>query len=61
MERKDSKIKKHMTSEAALILESLATIALLYYWLGFELTVIATLGVMMGHIAKLSWKTKSDN
>lgn len=56
MERKESKLKKRMTSEAALILESLFAIGLLYWWLGFEVTVIGTLAVMMGHIVKLSWK-----
>lgn len=53
---KESNFKKRMTSETALILESLIAIMLLYWWLGFELTVLSTLGVMMGHIVKLSWK-----
>jgi hypothetical protein len=56
MESKESKLKKWRTSEAALTLEALVVIFLLYWWVGFELTVLSTLAVMMGHIAKLSWK-----
>ncbi len=56
MERKESKIKERMTSLNALIIESIIAIMLLYWWIGFERTVLVTLAVMMGYIAKLSLK-----
>ena len=50
------RIKKAMTTESALILEALLAIVLLYYFGGFEKTVLATLGVIAGHVVKMSWK-----
>jgi len=50
------RIRKAMTTENALILESLLAVLLLYYFLGFELTVLATLGVIAGHVFKMSRK-----
>jgi len=56
MERRQGRIREWATSERGLILEALAAIYLLYWLLGFEVTVLSTLSVMSGHLFKLSWK-----
>jgi hypothetical protein len=46
---------KLITSERALILEALVTVFLMYWLFGFEVSVLATLGVIAGHVVKMSW------
>jgi hypothetical protein len=46
--------KDFMTSEGALMLEAAMVIFLMYFFIGFELTVLSVLAVLTGHIFKMS-------
>ena len=50
-------LREAATTEQALMLEALAAMFLLYWWLGFEITMLSTLAVIAGKVFKLSWKT----
>jgi hypothetical protein len=33
-----------------------SAVMLLYYWIGFEITVLSTLAVTTAHVLKVSWR-----
>lgn len=47
-------------NEKALIIEALIAIGLLYYFVGFELTVLSSLAVITGHVFKISYHHAPD-
>jgi len=49
-------MKKFLTTEKGLLIESLIAVHLLNYVIGFEMTVLTALAFMTGHIVKMSWK-----
>ncbi len=49
----NNKLKKSLTSEKALIIEAAITCYVLYWLLGFEITVIAALSIIIGYVVKL--------
>ena len=57
MELGVKRLREVVTTEQAFILEALAAMFLLYWWLGFEITVLGTLAVIAGKVFRLSWKT----
>jgi len=52
-------MKRYLTKEWTLIIEALIAVHLMNWLLGFELTVLATLAVLGGHIFKMRWKKKT--
>ena len=56
MDHRTRRFKDIAGDERILILEALVAIGLMYWLLGFESTVLATLAVMAGHVFKLSRK-----
>jgi len=49
-------VRRLLTIESALIVEALLAVMLLYYWLRHEITVLATLAVITGHVFKIGWR-----
>jgi hypothetical protein len=56
MEQQSGTLRRLLTTESALIVEALLAVMLLYYWLGFEITVLSTLAVTTAHVLKVSWR-----
>jgi hypothetical protein len=48
------RLKRRFTSERWLILEAFIVMGALYFLLGFEITVLSALGVIAGHVMKIS-------
>ncbi|MCP4682818.1 MAG: hypothetical protein GY864_10840 [Desulfobacterales bacterium] len=52
-----NKSSKFLNTENGIVITALVTLALMYRWLGFEVTVIAALAVIIG---RLFFTTKAE-
>jgi hypothetical protein len=52
---------KYKNSLESFLLYSLLGVGIIYWWLGFEITVIASLGLIVGYLGKIYHELNNKN